>query len=89
MPAFIPINSNENCNPNINSPYIITILAEALGGFIKNNAGTLARKNRIAHKNKGGISDTPNFIKMKLQPQTTTTNKAKAICFNDIIYIPF
>jgi len=54
----------------------------AAGGLIKKIAGTLAKKNRIAHKNKGEISETPNLIKTKLQPQMTTTNKAKNICLH-------
>ena len=45
---------------------MIIILSGAAGGLIKKTAGTLAKKNRIAHKNKGEISETPNLIKTKL-----------------------
>jgi hypothetical protein len=85
----MPINNNENCKPNINKPYKITILTGAAGGFIKITAGTLARKNLIAHKNRGGISLTLNFMKIKLQPQMTTTSKAKDICLKDIEFYSF
>ena len=80
----------ENCKPNIIKPYKTTNRTGAAGGLIKKMAGKNAKKNRTAHKNKGGISLRPNFTNIKLTPQTAITMKtSKKWVIGMVLFISF
>src|SRR5580704_3776313 len=76
IPTYIPIKIRANCKANMTKPYKTTILkGTPAGGFTKNTTGMLDKKKRRVQSNSGENSCSPNFTKIKFNPQITTTSK--------------